>query len=198
MEYNKIQFGTLVLIDLTNDTITPTDVASGVTFHSNDGTIKKGVVPLVNSGSIKTIGTSYISTNNSSFIDINMMSSLYKNGSKIRLNKGDYLGDAVANYVPSKYTFSSKNGLKLQGKLDYTANNADRKINADFFLDNYNEDNFAVSVYIPSNAGFAMLGNNNLYLLIPRSNFGDATPEDVRKGKTFVSSKGIQTGTAEF
>ena len=43
---NKVEFGGNTLIDLTNDTVTPDDVLSGVTFHDKSGETKQGNVSL--------------------------------------------------------------------------------------------------------------------------------------------------------
>ena len=42
MAYNKVIYGNTTLIDLTADTVTASDVASGKTFHQKDGTIGTG------------------------------------------------------------------------------------------------------------------------------------------------------------
>ena len=44
MAIQKIIYGGKTLIDLTGDTITPTKVRYGKTFHKSDGTIATGTV----------------------------------------------------------------------------------------------------------------------------------------------------------
>lgn len=42
MAISKVMYGTEALIDLTDDTVTPDDVAEGVTFHGADGVKRAG------------------------------------------------------------------------------------------------------------------------------------------------------------
>ena len=42
MAINKVVYGNRTIIDLTNDTVTVSDVVSGVTFHLKDGTTAQG------------------------------------------------------------------------------------------------------------------------------------------------------------
>lgn len=44
MGINKVQYGNTTLIDLTSDTVTISDVVSGVTFHLRDGSIGTGTI----------------------------------------------------------------------------------------------------------------------------------------------------------
>ena len=44
MAINKVVYGNSTLIDLSNDTITVSDVVSGVTFHLKDGTTGSGTI----------------------------------------------------------------------------------------------------------------------------------------------------------
>lgn len=44
MPINLVKYGDTTLIDLTGDTVTVSDVVSGVTFHLRDGSIGTGTV----------------------------------------------------------------------------------------------------------------------------------------------------------
>ena len=44
MPINKVVYGNTTLLDLTSDTITVSDVVSGVTFHLRDGSIGTGTM----------------------------------------------------------------------------------------------------------------------------------------------------------
>lgn len=44
MPINLVKYGNTTLIDLTGDTVTVSDVVSGVTFHLRDGSIGTGTV----------------------------------------------------------------------------------------------------------------------------------------------------------
>lgn len=42
MAINKVEFGDVTLIDLTNDSVTPSDVKEGVVFHDASGESRVG------------------------------------------------------------------------------------------------------------------------------------------------------------
>lgn len=44
MPINKVNYGNTTLINLENDTVTVSDVVSGVTFHLRDGSIGTGTI----------------------------------------------------------------------------------------------------------------------------------------------------------
>ena len=44
MAINKVVYGSQTLIDLTGDTVSVSDVVSGVTFHLRDGSIGTGTI----------------------------------------------------------------------------------------------------------------------------------------------------------
>lgn len=46
MAVNQVIYNSVTLIDLTSDTITASDVKSGVTFHTKDGTSKSGTLSI--------------------------------------------------------------------------------------------------------------------------------------------------------
>lgn len=50
MAVGKVIYGTTVLVDLTADTVTASDLASGVTAHGADGEAISGTAPTVYSG----------------------------------------------------------------------------------------------------------------------------------------------------
>lgn len=66
------------------------------------------------------------------------------------------------------------------------------KYNGDLYmtLNNVSLDN--ASAYLKNGSSFQLYGNGTLGTF-----FGDATPEDVRKGKRFTSKDGVATGTME-
>lgn len=44
MAINKVVYGSQTLIDLTGDTVSVSDVVSGVTFHLRDGSVGTGTI----------------------------------------------------------------------------------------------------------------------------------------------------------
>ena len=43
---NKVNLGAETLIDISNDSVTPSDVRSGVTFHDADGNLQTGTAEI--------------------------------------------------------------------------------------------------------------------------------------------------------
>ena len=124
MAVNKVVYGATVLVDLTEDTVSASDLAEGVTAHSADGELITGTLH-------KTTGIIY----NADSVEFKDWSSSPDN---IRFKK------AITEDIIFK---TGGSGLSIDAKA---------------------------------------------------SEFGDATPEDVAKGKTFTSASGLKvTGTAE-
>lgn len=70
MAISKVVYGARILVDLTGDTVTPDDVAEGVTFHAADGTQQVGTLD-VSSGPVSCIeGTFTSSTTSANAITI--------------------------------------------------------------------------------------------------------------------------------
>ena len=124
MAVNKVVYGATVLVDLTEDTVSASDLAEGVTAHSADGELITGTLH-------KTTGIIY----NADSVEFKDWSSSPDN---IRFKK------AIAEDIIFK---TGGSGISIDAKA---------------------------------------------------SEFGDATPEDVAKGKTFTSASGLKvTGTLE-
>lgn len=124
MAVNKVVYGATVLVDLTEDTVSASDLAEGVTAHSADGELITGTLP-------KTTGIIY-----------------------------------NADSVEFKDWSSSPDTIRLKKAIT--------------------EDRIFKT------------GGSGLSIDAKASEFGDATPEDVAKGKTFTSASGLKvTGTHE-
>lgn len=124
MAVNKVVYGATVLVDLTEDTVSASDLAEGVTAHSADGELITGTLH-------KTTGI------------------IYK-----------------ADSVEFKDWSSSPDNIRFK-----------KAITEDIIF---------------------KTGGSGLSIDAKASEFGDATPEDVAKGKTFTSASGLKvTGTAE-
>ncbi len=124
MGVNKVEYGGDILIDLTGDTITESDVPTGKTFHSADGEQKIGSVTEYTED--KTFGASKLYRSNlvimSNTTPIVVMEYLFdsdvfvRNGIKINLfSRLDNFGDATAEDVVKGKTFTSAAGLKEVG-----------------------------------------------------------------------------------
>ena len=124
MAVNKVVYGATVLVDLTEDTVSASDLAEGVTAHSADGELITGTLH-------KTTGIIY-----------------------------------NADSVEFKDWSSSPDNIRLK-----------KAIKEDIIF---------------------KTGGSGISIDAKASEFGDATPEDVAKGKTFTSASGLKvTGTLE-
>lgn len=124
MGINKVEYGGDILVDLTGDTITESDVPKGKTFHSADGEQKIGSVTEYTED--KTFGASKLYRSNlvimSNTTPIVVMEYLFdsdvfvRNGIKINLfSRLDDFGDATAEDVVKGKTFTSAAGFKEAG-----------------------------------------------------------------------------------
>lgn len=94
MATNKVVYGNTTLIDLTSDTVTPSDVANGVTFHDRSGTAQTGsyvaptitsIAPSDTSPASMVRGTAYEPTANGYAVENNPSSITPSNASPVRI-----------------------------------------------------------------------------------------------------------------
>lgn len=143
MAANKVVYGTLVLMDLTSDTVTADDLAKGVTCHDKSGNPITGTLPTSGDVDIVKTGLEYvgknitipgIGTSKIYYVDVSGTASAKNN--RFILNKdaknpvtvsipATEFGDATANDVMSGKTFTSSKGLKKTGT--YTPSSANRE-----------------------------------------------------------------------
>lgn len=143
MAANKVVYGTLVLMDLTSDTVTADDLAKGVTCHDKSGNPITGTLPTSGDVDIVKTGLEYveknitipgIGTSKLYYVDVSGTASAKNN--RFILNKdakkpvtvsipATEFGDATAADVTSGKTFTSSKGLKITGT--HTASSANRE-----------------------------------------------------------------------
>lgn len=194
MDVNKIEYDGRVLLDLTEDTVTEDQLLEGATAHDRSG--QRIVGALINlaedtvapenllagatahdSSGQRIVGTmtqsSGIDTSDATALpeDIVGWKTAYVNGEKI---------------TGKMYTLSESNPTVGKGRIGLTKDGKDLAIVvAGVSLD-------GASAYVENEGSFRLYGDGTL-----GSYFGDATPEDVRKGKRFTSKDGVTTGTME-
>ena len=194
MAVNKIEYAGKVLLDLTEDTVTEDQLLEGAVAHDKTG--KQIVGALINlaedtvapenllagatahdSSGQRIVGTmtqsSGIDTSDATALpeDIVGWKTAYVNGEKI---------------TGKMYTLSESNPTVGNGRIGLTKDGKDLCI----IINGVSLD--GASAYVENGGSFRLYGNGSLGTF-----FGDALPEDVRKGKRFTSKDGVATGTME-
>lgn len=123
MPVNKVIYGSEVLIDLSADTVTASDMVSGVTAHDASGEqITGGIDEITSNTEIKIPGATPSFTSSTARIGLSYAMTIdrvFRKGSTIVLqSKAENFGDAEAADVAKGRTFTSSAGLLVEGTME--------------------------------------------------------------------------------